>query len=65
MRENGRVVERELAQVPVRIGDEVRTTICVFADEGSLALLGAVTMEELLLMPDSVHQKLVPVNGLM
>ena len=62
---DGRVVERALTEVPVRIGDEARTTICVFADEGSQALLGAVTLEQFLLAPDPVHQKLVPVIGLM
>ncbi len=62
---NGRVIERELAQVPVRIDGEVLTTLCVLVDEGSPTLLGAVALEQFLLTPDSVHQKLVPVNGLM
>ena len=62
---DGRVVERELAEVPIRIEGEVRITTCVFADEGSPALLGAVTLEQFLLAPDPVHQKLVPVTGLL
>ena len=61
---DGRVVERELAEVPIRIDGEVRITTCVFADEGSTALLGAVTLEQFLLAPDPVHQKLVPKRGL-
>ena len=60
---DGRVVERDLAEVPVRIDGKTRTTICVFADEGSAALLGAVTLEQFLLAPDPVHKKLVPVTG--
>jgi len=61
---DGRVVERELAEVPVQIEGEVRTTICIFGDERSTALLGAVTLEQFLLAPDPVDEELVPVRGL-
>jgi predicted aspartyl protease len=62
---DGRIVERELTEVPIRIDGKTRTSICVFAEEESPALLGAVTLEQFLLAPDPVHQKLVPVTGLM
>jgi large subunit ribosomal protein L1 len=61
---DGRLVERDLAEVPVRIDGEVRTTTCMFADEGSPFLLGAVTLEQFLLAPDPVRKRLVPVPGL-
>ena len=61
---DGRLVEWELGEVPVRIDGETRTTTCVFADEGSPVLLGAVTLEQFLLTPDLVRKKLVPVPGL-
>ena len=61
---DGRVVERELTEVPVRIDGKTRTSVCVFGDEGSTALLGAVTLEQFLLAPDPVHQKLVAKRGL-
>jgi large subunit ribosomal protein L1 len=61
---DGRLVERDLAEVPVRIEGEVRTTTCVFADEESPVLLGAVTLEQFLLAPDPVRKRLVPVPGL-
>jgi len=61
---DGRVVERDLGEVSVRIDGEVRTTTCIFADEGSPVLLGAVTLEQFLLAPDPVHKRLVPITGL-
>ncbi|MEX2157968.1 MAG: aspartyl protease family protein [Dehalococcoidia bacterium] len=61
---DGRVVERDVGEAPVRIGSEVFTTVCVFADSGEQPALGAVTLEQFLLAPDPVHQRLVPVTGL-
>jgi large subunit ribosomal protein L1 len=61
---DGRLVEWDLGEVPVRIDGEVRITTCIFADEGSPILLGAVTLEQFLLAPDPVRKKLVPVPGL-
>ena len=53
-----------MAEVPVRIGSEVRTTVCAFAANGERAVIGAVTLEQFLLAPDPVHKRLVPVVGL-
>jgi large subunit ribosomal protein L1 len=61
---DGRIVERDIAEVPIRLDGKVRTTPCVFADEGARPILGAVTMEQFLLAPDPIHKKLVPVTGL-
>ena len=54
-------VQRELAQVPIRIGEEVLNTVVVFGDDNSAGLLGAVTMEEFSLGVDPVKHTLVPV----
>ena len=61
---DGRVVERDVGEAPVRIGSEVLTTVCVFADDAEQLALGAVTLEQFLLAPDPVHQRLIPVTGL-
>jgi len=61
---DGRIVELDLGEVPIRINGEVRTTNCTFADGGTPVLLGAVTLEQFLLTPDPVHKRLVPVHGL-
>lgn len=61
---DGQIVERGIAEVPVRIDGKVWSTICVFGDAAGTALLGAVTLEQFLLAPDPIHQKLVPVVGL-
>lgn len=58
---DGTVVGRPIGQVPVRIGNETQTTICVFGNEGCEQLLGAVTMEEFSLAPDPVNETLNPV----
>ena len=62
---DGRVVERPIGDILVRIGDEVRTTTCVFGEEGSELLLGAVTLEQFSLAPDPVNETLVPVVALL
>ena len=62
---DGTVIEREAAQAPVRINDETLMTICLFGDEDSEPLLGAVTLEEFGLGVDSVNQRLVPIVSLL
>lgn len=61
---DGRVVETDVGEVLVRIGDEVRTTVCAFAGSNERPTIGAVTLEQFLLAPDPVAQRLVPVVGL-
>ena len=62
---DGRIIERDCAQVPVRINGESLMTICIFGDEGTEPLLGAVTLEEFGLGVDPVNQRLVPVLSLL
>jgi len=61
---DGRVAEFDMAEVPVRINGTVVTSLCVFRDTG-VAILGAITLEALLLAPDPVNRRLVPVRALM
>ena len=58
---DGRVIERDLARVPIRIGHEVQLSLAVFGDENSEPLLGAVTLEEFGLGADTVNHTLTPI----
>ena len=59
---DGRRVERDLGRAWIRLGDQEEFSLVVFGDD---AILGAVTLEEFLLAPDPVGQRLVPVPALM
>ena len=58
---DGSVVELGLAQVPMRIGAEVTMVSCVFGDNESQPLLGAIALEEFGLGVDPLNHTLVPV----
>src|SRR2546428_7418202 len=62
---DGSKIERDCAQVGVRIDGSRLITVCVFGDEGSEPLLGAVTLEEMGLGVDPLNQRLVPVTLLL
>jgi large subunit ribosomal protein L1 len=62
---DGRIVECDLADVPVRIGDRVRTTTCLWDENDGQPILGAVALEQFLLAVDPAGQRLVPVEGLL
>lgn len=62
---DNRIIERDAGEVPVRIGEETLTPLCIFGDPGSHVLLGATTLQEFSLAPDSVNERLVPVVGLL
>ena len=59
---DGRVVERDLIETRVRLDGQVRTTVVVFGDENSDALLGAYTLEGFGLMVDLINRHLAPVE---
>jgi len=61
---DGRAIERDVGQAVVRLDNAALYTICVFGDEGSEPLLGAVTLEEFGLAADPVNQRLVPMPKL-
>ena len=58
---DGSVVEMGVAQVPLRIGQEITVVYCVFGDGESEPLLGATALEEFGLGVDPVNHTLVPV----
>ena len=60
---DGRIIERDVAQVVSRIDGQTLYTLCIFGDEGSEPLLGVVTLEELGLGVDPVDRRLIPVPG--
>ena len=61
MTADGRIIERDIAWVLVRIGTEIQNSLTVLGDEGSEPLLGAVTLEEFGLGVDSVNHTLISV----
>ncbi|MSQ28508.1 MAG: hypothetical protein EXR51_10285 [Dehalococcoidia bacterium] len=57
---DGSLIERDVAEVVARVNGETAHTLCVFSDDGSLALLGACTLEGFALAVDPVNRRLVP-----
>ena len=64
---DGEMREMEVGQTWVHIGDREVITLVLFNDEGSMPLLGALTLEGVFIRMgvDPVEKKLVPVDGLM
>ena len=62
---DGRLVEKDVGQTWLQVDGQRIITPVVFGAEGEEPLLGAVTLESLLLSVDPVGQQLVPVPGLM
>ncbi len=62
---NGSIIERDGCEVVVEIDGARRTTVVIFGDPASEALLGAVTLEQFSLAPDPVARRLVPVEALL
>ncbi|MDP9237555.1 MAG: retroviral-like aspartic protease family protein [Chloroflexota bacterium] len=60
---NGQIVLRDVGQTSVRLDGRIKATVVVFGDEGSMPLLGAVTLGEFRLGVDPVAQKLVEVTA--
>lgn len=61
---DGRIVEKDAGDVPVRIDGETLNTLCIFSDQSDEALLGAVTLEAFSLAPDPVNKRLIKVVAL-
>ena len=61
---DGRTIERDVAQIVVRVGGQESYAWCVFGDEGTEPLLGAYTLEGLALTPDPVNRRLIPMPRL-
>ena len=62
---DGRIVEMDVGQAWTTIGDVTAITQVVFGAEDSPPLLGAFTLEGLLLAVDPVQQRLVPTHAIM
>ncbi|HAZ31408.1 MAG TPA: hypothetical protein DCY61_01705 [Dehalococcoidia bacterium] len=58
---DGSIIEREATQIVVRLKDRSLFTICIYGDEGSMPLLGAVTLEEFGLGVDPINKRLIRV----
>ena len=61
----GRRVQMDVGRTWVRIEGKSEITLVVFGDEGSEPLLGAYTLQGLLLAVDTPDERLVPVHGLL
>jgi len=62
---DGSSATKEVGEVPLRLDDKVRTTTCLFGDDGQPALIGVVTLEQFLLGVDTVNGRLIPIPGLL
>jgi large subunit ribosomal protein L1 len=62
---DGSSATKEVGEVPLRFDDKVRTTMCLFGDDGQPALIGVVTLEQFLLGVDTVNGRLIPIPGLL
>ena|SRR5437763_1315799 len=62
---DGREVRYPVAWAQIKIAGQEQPTIVVFGAPGSEPILGVVTLEEFLLAADPVHQRLIPVPGLL
>jgi clan AA aspartic protease len=60
---DGKTVEYDLTDVPIRIGDTVTVNPCMWDESDAQPLLGAVTLESFLLAVDPIEQKLISVEG--
>ena len=62
---DGRRVQRDVGRTWVRIEGKSEITLVVFGDDESETLLGAYTLQGLLLGVDTPNERLVPVPGLL
>ena len=58
---DGTVIQRDMCMVPMRLNGEVLPTPCVFGEQGSESLLGAMALETFSLGVDPVNGSLIPV----
>ena len=62
---DGRQVEKEIGDARVRVNSRTAPTLVVFGDETAEPLLGANSLQGLLLVPDPINHRLIPVPGLL
>jgi aspartyl protease family protein len=61
---DNRIIVRDAGGVPLKVGSEVLSSLCIYGDAGSHVLLGATKMQEFSVGSDPVNERLVPVLGL-
>ena len=61
---DGSEIQRPVGRTWIRVGGETGLTPVVFADEEVEPLLGAVSLQDLLLAVDSPNERLIPVPRL-
>ena len=59
---DGRRIEMDYGEARATVGGESVTTLVIFGEDDSPALLGAYTLEGLALAVDPVEQRLVPTH---
>ena len=62
---DGRVIEIDIGEARASINGESAVTPVVFGDDDASPLIGAVTLEELLLAVDPVGLRLVPTRAIL
>ena len=62
---DGRRVEREIGETKIRVNGLEATRIVVFSDDNVPPLMGADTLEGILLVVDPVDKRLVPTDALL
>ncbi len=61
---DGSVVDWDITDVWARIDERVRYTTCIFGPDDATPVLGAVTLEQFLLMVDPNRQEIIPTRGM-
>ena len=62
---DGRRIQRDVGRTWVRTNGKSEVTLIVFGEEGTDSLLGAYTLQGLLLGVDTPNERLIPVPGLL
>ena len=62
---DGREIQRPVGRTWIRIAERSEITLVVFADDDVEPLLGAYSLQGLMLGVDSPNERLIPVNALM
>jgi predicted aspartyl protease len=61
--ENGRIIESDVGFVTARLEGKEGPTLCVFGDDNTQPLIGAFTLEAVLLAVDPANKRLVPMEA--
>jgi predicted aspartyl protease len=57
---DGRIIENDIGEMRMRVGNKTVITLVIFAEPESEPLLGAYTLEGLAFAVDSLNERLVP-----